>query len=227
LLTVSQIRDYPFFADLNETELASLASCMSKRTFARNAYLYYPGNPGLSIYLVESGLVRLFFCDARGKEYILNLVGRRSVVGVPLLHEDQTRVAGAAALHTSVVLVLPWEDAFRFSKRSPQFMHNMYKEMDAALRKLFVYAQGLATASLNGRLATMLLHLSDYAESQGIANEVDLPLSQSEIASWLGASRGRLNRALSRLQQLGLIRVSGQKIYILDWPGLERMAEGL
>lgn len=227
LNNVNQLRNYPLFTGLNDAELASLAACLSKRTFARNAYLFYPGNPGLSIYLVESGLVRLFFCDARGQEFILNLVGPHSVIGLPMLQADQIRLAGAAALQTSVVLVLSWEDVTHFRERSPQFMHNIYKEMDASLRKLFIYARSLATMSLNERLAGMLLFQSGNDKSRGVTAELNLPLSQTELAGWVGASRGRFNRALSRFQQLGLIRVNGQKILILDRPGLERMTEGL
>jgi len=225
LIAVSQLRDYPFFAGLSEAELARLAPFVSKRAFARNAYLFYPGNPAQSIYLVESGLVRIFFCDARGKEFILNLVGPHSVVGLPMLQADQTRLAGAAAQQSSVVLVLSWEDVSSFVKRSPQFMNNILKEMDATIRNLFLYGRTLATTSLNGRLATMLLYLSGSGINQVIRDELDLPLSQAELASWLCASRGRLNRALGFLQQLGLIRTDGQKILILDRLGLERIAE--
>jgi CRP-like cAMP-binding protein len=223
--TVHQLREYPLFAGLSDAELAQLAACLTKRTFAKGAYLYYPGNPAMSIYLVESGLVRLFFCDARGREFLLNLVGPLSVVGLPFLREDQIRLAGAAALQTSVVLSLSLEDMMNFTKCSPQIMHNIYRELDASMRALFTYARSFVTSSLHGRLAAMLLYLSGGDKSQAIRDEVDLPLSQAEIASWLGASRGRLNRVLNRLQQSGLIQVSGQKILILDRPGLVRMVE--
>jgi pimeloyl-ACP methyl ester carboxylesterase len=49
MLTIDQLRTYPLFAGLTEIELAGLASCLIKRTFARNAYIYFPGNPGLNL----------------------------------------------------------------------------------------------------------------------------------------------------------------------------------
>jgi CRP-like cAMP-binding protein len=62
-------------------------------------------------------------------------------------------------------------------------------------------------------------------QTQGYKSEVHLPLSQGEMASWLGASRGRLNRAVKELTQLGLICNDGQKYVILDREGLEQIIQ--
>ena len=58
MLTEDQIRKYPFFEGLNGAELARLANILTKRSFARGAYVFYPGSPGANAYLVESGLVK-------------------------------------------------------------------------------------------------------------------------------------------------------------------------
>lgn len=226
MISINQLKDYPLFAGLSENEVSALAPCLSKRTFAKGAYLYYPGSPSLNLYLVEAGLIRIFFSNPAGQEYILELVGPGSVVGVPLLREDQTRLGGAAALLPSTVLVMSQKDMNHFMQSYPHFMHNLYQQMDTTIRKLLIYARGLATISLQGRIATMLLTMT-HSANQDARAEVELPLSQTEIATWVGASRGGLNRTLSHLQQLGLIRVEGQKFTILDRPGLQRMSEDL
>jgi CRP-like cAMP-binding protein len=126
----------------------------------------------------------------------------------------------------STVLVLPQKDLNYFIQRSPHFMHTIYQEMDASLRKLLMYASSLATISLQGRIASALLYLTRDT-GQGARNELELPISQTDFASWMGASRGALNRSLSRLQQLGLLRVEGQKFIILDRAGLQRLTEDM
>jgi CRP/FNR family transcriptional regulator, anaerobic regulatory protein len=226
VISINQLRDYQLFAGLNENELSILAPSLSKRTFARGAYLYYPGSPSLNIFLVESGLIRIFFTNLVGQEFLLDLVGPRSIVGIPLLREDQTRLGGASAVQPSTVLVLPQKDLNYFIQRSPHFMHTIYQEMDASLRKLLMYASSLATISLQGRIASALLYLTRDT-GQGARNELELPISQTDFASWMGASRGALNRSLSRLQQLGLLRVEGQKFIILDRAGLQLLTEDM
>ena len=228
MLTTGQLSLYPLFAGLTEAELSKLAPSLSKRTVSKGAYLYYPGNPGLYTYLVESGLIRLFFTNANGQEFILNLVGPRETFGLPLLLDDQLRVMGAAAQQTSVVLVISREDLFHWMECCPTLMHNVYIDLAMSARKLILNTRSLVTISLNGRLATMLLRLSAKSKERGDDfDKIILPLSQAEIASWINASRGRLNRAMKELQQLGLIRIDGQIIFILDREGLLRMTEDI
>ncbi|MBN2148290.1 MAG: Crp/Fnr family transcriptional regulator [Anaerolineales bacterium] len=222
----NQLQEYPLFAGLSEAELAQIAPCLSKRTFAKGAYLYHPGNPALNVYLLESGLVRLFFTDSRGQEYILELAGPQAIIGIPMLHQDQNRLLGAAALQPSVLLVLSKQDLFRLAQRFPQLMQNVYRLMDGTLRKMVQFAQMLVTLSVDARLARLLLYLSKLCTDPKHPDEFEMHISQAELAHWLGASRGHLNRALKLLQARGLIRVEGQKFTLLDRPGLQRMTEG-
>jgi CRP/FNR family cyclic AMP-dependent transcriptional regulator len=180
----------------------------------------------LSMYLIESGWVRLFFADVRGQEYLLNMFGPRACVGLPLLPDDQVRLAGAAAQQETVALVLGRDDVFDFMQRFPQFMQNIYLEMTSSLRKLTLYAQAHAILKLDGRLASLLLYQAMNGPSTG-TNEIELALNQAEIASWVSVSRGRINQALSKMQERNLIQLEGQKIILLDLQGLAKMAEGL
>jgi CRP-like cAMP-binding protein len=223
MLSVDQIHKYPLFEGLNETELARLACVIIKRSFAGGAYVFYPGSPGLNAYLVESGLVRLFFSTASGKEVLLNLAGPPEVFSLPTLEDTQLRIIGAAALLPSVLLSIGREDFFQLLYSSSQFSRNVYLELSTISRKLLLNTRTLTTLNLIGRLATLLLRLARKSANQ--EHVILLPISQEELAGWVGSSRGRLNQAMKLLQQLGLISVEGQKIAILDYPGLERMSE--
>jgi CRP-like cAMP-binding protein len=218
---------YALFNGLSSGEMAQVAGCVSKRTFGKGAYLYHPGNPARNFYLVESGLVRLFFTDASGQEYLLELAGPGAMIGVPLLYEDQLRALGAAAVVPSVVLCLSQQDLAHFAGRFPRLMSNIYRSLDGGMRKLILFIKTLVILGVEGRLAFLVLHLSEVCGAQGDPDEFESPVSQAELARWLGASRGHLNRALGRLQQSGLIRVKGQTFTILDRAGLQRMTQDL
>jgi CRP-like cAMP-binding protein len=223
MVTVTQIRHYPLFAGLDDAELARLAPLLTKRVFAQGAYIYYPGNPGLNSYLVESGMVRLFFTNAAGEEYLLNLIKPLELFGHPLLEGNQLRVLGAAAYQPTTVLSIGRAEFFEMMDISPQFLRNVYLDLSINARKLLLHTRTLATLSLNGRLSTMILRLASEGEQQ--ERLIELPCSQEMLASWVGASRGRVNRALAQLQQMGLIALDGQQLALLDCAGLERMAQ--
>lgn len=224
--TNDQLRAYSLFTGLSDAELTALAPCITRRAFGKGAYLYYPGSPGLSLYLVESGLVRTFFADVHGREYLLNVFGPRTCIGLPVLPDGQARMVGAAVQQETVTLILMRDDMFEMMKRSAQFMQNVYYELANATRKLALYAQAHTILQVNGRLASLLMYHAVRGDGAG-SNEIALSLTQAEIASWVGASRARINSALSKMQQQKLIRLEGKKIIILDLQGVAKMAEGL
>jgi CRP-like cAMP-binding protein len=226
MISATSLQPYSLFAGLSEIELTQLAPYLSKRTFGKGAYLYHPGNPSLYLYLVESGQVRIFFSDSRGQEYFLNIVGPHSSLGQPLLPDDKVRMTGAAAQKETVVLILSREDMFAFMKRSVQFMQNIYMDLAANARRLTIYAQAHTILRVDERLASLLLFQALNRKSSD-RDEIVLPLTQSEVASWVGSSRGQINRALSKMQKADLIRLEGQQILVLDVQGLAKMAERL
>jgi CRP/FNR family transcriptional regulator len=223
MVPVEQLRHYPLFANLNDVELARVAPLLTKRVFAQGAYIYYPGNPALNSYLVESGMVRLFITNAAGEEFLVNLIKPLELFGYPTLEDNQLRLLGAAVHRSATVLSIGRADFFEIMEVSPQFLHNVYLELSTSARKLLLHVRMLVTLSLNGRLATMILHLAGDGEAQ--ERIIELPFSQGVLAGWVGASRGRVNRALAQLQQMGLIELDGHKMVLLDRAGLELMAE--
>jgi CRP-like cAMP-binding protein len=222
--TVDQLRQYPLFSGLSDEELTALSPCVTKRMFAKGAYIYYPGAPGLNMYLIESGQVRMFFANDQGEEFLMNLVTPPGCFGLPVLLDDQVRIVGAAAVRDTVLLLLSREVVFDCMRRFPQFAFNIYLEMSNALRSLAGYANGVATLSVPGRLARAFLYFSSKCPFEN-KDKLDLPITQGDLASLIGSSRGRVNRALAKMQEQGLIHMEGQKICILDRLGLVKTSE--
>ena len=52
--------------------------------------------------------------------------------------------------------------------------------------------------------------------------EIELRLTQAELASWVGTTRESVNKVLGTFRDYGLIEVEGQRVTILDRPGLKR-----
>jgi CRP/FNR family transcriptional regulator len=216
------LQKYPLFESLPEKDLVRLLPHIQKRAFGKGVYLFYPGSPNSQTYLVESGLVRLFFTNAHGKEFFLNLVHSGGIFGLPVLEASQTRLMGASAFQDSVIVSIPCEVLTDNMLTMPLLARNLYREASQSARLLVNHSKRLVTLSLNARLAQTILQV---ARMWGTAEGMEMPLNQSQFASWLGASRGRLNRALIDLQKQGLIRTEDTFIYLLDKDGLERVGQ--
>ena len=84
------------------------------------------------------------------------------------------------------------------------------------------YAESLAFLDVYGRVAAKLLELADRYGVQKEGIEIELRLTQAELASLVGATRESVNKVLGAFRDQGLIEVEGQRITILDRQGLKR-----
>lgn len=55
---------------------------------------------------------------------------------------------------------------------------------------------------------------------------IDLAVSQGDLASMVGGSRQRVNRALRQMQQLGMLQLGPQRLLVLDAARLDAVACG-
>ena len=79
----------------------------------------------------------------------------------------------------------------------------------------------------SGRVAWRLHELSErFGEATGDGIEVELPLSQEQLASWCGASREATVKALAALRTLGCISTGRRSVLIRDLEALGRHAQG-
>jgi CRP-like cAMP-binding protein len=56
---IDVLRRISLFAGLNDETLIELAASLGKRTFGADMILFHKGSPSQSLYLIESGKVRL------------------------------------------------------------------------------------------------------------------------------------------------------------------------
>jgi CRP-like cAMP-binding protein len=96
------------------------------------------------------------------------------------------------------------------------------KVLSARIRYTTAQAERLAFLDVSGRVASKLLELADRYGVQDDGIEIELELTQTELASWVGANRKSVNRALANFRDQGLIRVQRHKITILDARALRR-----
>ena len=218
---VGLLRGVPLFAGLPDRELEALASSLGKRTFGKGMIIFHGGSLGQTLYIIESGLVRIFSLSESGQELTVNLYGPGEIFGEMALLDGRPRSAGALCMERTVAHTLR-RDAFdRCLERTPALARGVFDLLIARLRYTTSHLESLAFLDVYGRVAGKLLELGERYGCQGDGLKIDLRLTQSELATWLAASRESVNKVLSSFRDEGLIAVNGQEITILDCRGLE------
>jgi CRP-like cAMP-binding protein len=89
--------------------------------------------------------------------------------------------------------------------------------LSGRLRYTTTHAESLAFLDVYGRVARKLLELAGrYGEDQGEGVQIDLQLTQSDLATWVAATREHVNKVLGILRDQGLITIDGHTITLLD-----------
>jgi CRP-like cAMP-binding protein len=217
------LRNVPLFAGLTEEELSFLADRLGKRAFGKGVIIFHEGSLGETLYIIEAGKVRIFALTESGQEISVNIYGQGEVFGELSVLDGLPRSAGAVAIEDTVCLTLQRDELLQFLENCPRVALSIIRVLSARLRYTTQYAESLAFLDVCGRVAAKLLELGERYGVKRDGIEIELRLTQGELASWVGTSRESVNKVLRMFQGQGLIEVKDLKITLLDRRGLKRL----
>jgi len=110
----------PAFRSLSSNALYAMAAATHRRTYRRGESLYYEDDPGLGLYVVESGRVRLFSDADPSHQRELCEVGAHDMFGVLSLLGDFRRLETAETITEARVLGFFRPDLKNVMRRSPK-----------------------------------------------------------------------------------------------------------
>lgn len=213
------------FRELPSEKLALLAERTTTRRYRRGQLIFHEGEPAHSLYLVAEGAVKVFLTSSEGDTVILVTLAPGDAFGELALVDGNPRSASAEALQDTVVLELGRDAFLSTLAEEPRVAEAVIATLGSILRRLTEQAADLVFLDLNGRIAKLLLQMStDVGTDTDDGIELDLHLTQSEIASMVGGSRQSVNQVLRSFERRGYIAVKGKAILIKDQDALRRRA---
>lgn len=224
--TMSQIeflRETALFAGMKTADLETIAADIIPRTFRQGEVIFHEGDPGQMLYLIQSGQVRIFVSGSDGSETSVILFGRPGeIFGELAITDGMPRSATAVALDQTVLYTMSRENFRQHTLRYPQLALNFMKVLSSRVRSSTLQLDSLASLDVSQRLARKLLQLAqDYgvAEADGVA--IKVRLTQSDLASMVGATRESINKTVRDFRQKGWVNMEQGHITILDAEALK------
>jgi CRP-like cAMP-binding protein len=221
------LRRCPLFSRVDDTTLAHCTESLRSRRYRRNETIFHQGDPGDSLYIVESGAVKIVLPDPEGEEgAIIATLGPGDFFGELALLDGEEHSATAMALEPTEALVLR-RDAFdRLVDEEPDLRRALFAGLVGELRRLTNHVGELHFLNLPGRLARRIVRMAREVDPAA-SGEVRLPwpFSQSELAGMIGGTRQTVNRLLSEFTADGLIRIEKETLVVPDLERLERAAD--
>ena len=222
---LAALQQTAIFGALPDSALRDLAEMCLERTYRRDQFLWYQGDPGDYLVVIVQGLAKVTVTSRWGDEMLLATLGPSDVVGELSVIDGGVRSASVVALLPTTGIVIGRTPLIAFMQRNPELLDVLLRSMGALIRRLTERATDLVFLDLAARVAKMLLREAEERggeEPQGVP--IDLGLTQTELAQMVGASRPAVNRVLQTLAARGSISIDGRKIIIQDYIALRRRA---
>ncbi len=222
------LRNHILLQALADDELDRLARYSRTRELEPGEFIFSKGDPGDSMAVVIEGRVVIGSTSIDGKELVLNIIHSGDVLGEIAFIDGEDRTADAKALEKTAILVLERRHFLPLLEERQQLAMELLVVLCKRLRNTTDQIEDTAFFELKIRLARKLVAFAEhYAEEDGDADHVVLPVNQSELGAMLNATRESVNRQLREIAKDELIELKQGAIMILDRDGLEDFAEGL
>lgn len=214
-------RQVAFLQSAPNSAVGVVADAATLRTYTRGEFIFMESEPTAGLFLVESGVVKICRYSKDGREHILHFIQRGDTFNDVSVLDGGPNPATAVAHTDATLWHVTRDDLHAIVLRDSALAWAMIENLARRARMLVATVQDLAMRNVRSRLAKLLLEQAEAAER----GESPTPLTQEEMAHYLGTVREVIGRTLRALATDGLIEMQRQQIAIVDRAGLEAEAE--
>jgi len=199
--------------------------------FQRGGVVNTQGGGVPHVFVVKKGVLKLRFLNYEGKEVIIDVVGAGDLFGdvgpavdgdAGVLPREVSQEAVALEPGEALAFTVP---AFReLLRRQPQALPQVCQRVDQVRRRLENRMVRLLFKSSVGKVAGVLLELSDrFGRPQGDGIYMRLKLTHRELGALTGVKRETVSLAMAQLECDELIQVLPDGFLVLEALKLSRV----
>lgn len=159
------------------------------RTIDENGFLLKQGEAAQKVFVIKKGIVKCFFNEENGKDYIVEFLGRGEVLG------EIEAIRNIACLCS--IRAITEVEAYAVSV---PFFHTLLQK-DLALNKVLLAALAERIINTSSRASFQQLYSLEHGLSKLLELQAkqQMNISKEDMAAYLGVSVRSLNRGLKAL----------------------------
>jgi CRP/FNR family cyclic AMP-dependent transcriptional regulator len=200
------------FEGLTQPEMDALTASSVTRSYPKNTVIINENDHADSLYLIESGRVKVYCSDKNGKEFIMNTLTTGDHFGELALLDDDRRSASVRTMEKSNFCIIYKEDFNQVLTQQPNIAKTLIRNLTRRVRKLTQDVKALALQDVYGRVTNVLTTLAEPRDEE--TSIIPEKLTQQDIADRVGASREMVARILKDLTIGEYITFEGRNIVI-------------
>jgi CRP/FNR family transcriptional regulator len=182
----------------------------------------FEGDRAANVYSLTAGLLRLSKLLPDGRRQIAGFLFPGDFLGITM---EEEHAFTAEAIAPSVLCRFQRRQFDAFVARHPELERRLYAlaahELAAARQQLVLLGRKTATE----RVASFLLMLASRCPARG-CDEIELPMSRTDIGDYLGLRIETVSREISGLKAARVIQLTSRQAFrLVDRTRLQQLAE--
>lgn len=212
---------------MNPEDREDLLSLGTRREFQPGMLLVHEGDWTTDAFVLLDGFVKVTGSGADGHVVLLSIRTGGDIIGELAALDGQARSASAQAATVVTALAVGQRAFLSFLARRPAAALLVHRSIAAKLRLATRHRIDVGGARLVIRIARVIDNLAGSYGTEGADGlQIEVPLSQTDLASLVGAAEPSVQRELSRLRREKILQTGYRRILVIDPAGLRTLAAG-
>jgi CRP/FNR family transcriptional regulator, global nitrogen regulator len=224
----------PEYTRLQEEECRSLLRLLEEmgiatadRTYGPGDAVYREGEYGDALYVLVSGVMKLFRPYSGSKEATLRLLKSWDIFGHLAFAGEARQRAYAEAVTECVVTKVPKIFVERAVRQEPRVAFKIMTLLELRLVQYEELVKCLLPRETEVRLANLLPLLAQkFGDRRDGVVTIDLRLTHQDLAAMVASTRESVTKVLNEMRGRGLIEVEAGRITLKDWRALAALSGG-
>ena len=217
-----RVRGFLLFSGISEEDCATIVAFAQERTYPKDKILFFEGDSVRQVVLLTSGCVKVSQTSPQGQEVILRMIGAGECVCAECFPK-YSHCSTAQTVGPTTALLWPASQFEAIANRFPTLGRNVSCVLLQTLNQLEVRFREICTEKVAPRLSSQLVRLASQVGQQS-DGEVEIGLSQRELAQLTGTTLFTVSRLLSQWQEKGIVRPRRQGVVVLNVLALENIS---
>lgn len=222
MIDLWHLTNIQWFRDLPESAVAELRETAEIRHYQKGALIFAPELTPLHVYILETGLIRIYRESREAEEFTLGFVCPGEVFGECAVFPPARRESFAVAKEPSEVLILGGQVFVTTLRKYPSAFYSVAKQIEGRFKNIESRIENLVFRDARSRLAHIILQLGeDFGDQLNGHTVLKMRMTHAEIATLIGTSRPTVSIFLGEFEDEDIVSHTEGRLTIVDPAALE------
>lgn len=203
----------PICSSHEEKVTNQILNFLQKKSFSKNTMIFDQQEDARGLYLVTKGSVKISKISPAGKEIVLQILGAGKTFGEGSILGQDKNADTATALEPTEIFYLAKKDFQIILNENPLLYQSVVNSLVRWMENLNTVIENINTPSAKERVWMYICRLRTQQQDKPL---IKLDGKKHDVALMLGLRPETFSRALSELEEEGMIRMNHKQIQIIE-----------